>query len=261
MLQRLIALTLLLLVLVPAGAWADITTGRVLYLRLNEGTGTSLTDSGTGSHTADVANPTWSSGATCQEGACVTLNGTSTILTIADATDLSPTNGAGQDTALTITMRIYLAGTTATQMLVEKGISGDCGMEYQLWLDNSTLYWQLWTTTLSANIGRSAPFSTTNAWVHLAAVSSGSETNAGLDIYVNGAAVDTADAASGTYGGLSNTTCDLTIGASGIPNYFVNGRLDEVKVFTRALTPTDIIEDRDALNPPALVRKRVIELE
>lgn len=255
-------LLFLLLLSLVAPAWADITSNRVLYLRLNEGSGTSLTDTG-GSHTASVANPTWSTGATCKEDDCLTFNGTNTVITVTDATDLSPTTGTNVDTAFSLTFWVFMTSITPTQMLFEKGDTGSCGeIEWQVWVDASTMYFQLYEPGSPVDlIGRSAPLTTGShqgQWVHVAATYSGTEASTGINIYLNGSPVDNADVNNGAYTGMGNTACDVTLGAQGADTFPLGGRLDEIKYFARELTSSDVTEDLNSLSVSSVVRNRIL---
>jgi hypothetical protein len=79
----------------------------------------------------------------------------------------------------------------------------------------------------------------TNVWHHVAVVSDG----ATLRVYLNGALLGTPQAVS-----LGSATGALQVGAwiSGIGNYdFFGGRIDEVRVYNRALTPGEVQTDRN----------------
>lgn len=243
-------------------AYADITSNLVLYLRLNEGSGTTLTDSGSGAHTAST-NAAWLSGASCKQGACLSLNGTSQNATVNDAGDLSPTNGSGTDTPFSLTLWAFITSITPTQILIGKVQPGSIGDgEWTLWLDNSTLYFQIYQGPVGNNIllGRSAPLTAgthQGQWIHVAATYSASETNAGLKIYVNGTQIDTANASNGAYTGLINTACLVELGSQD-GSTFLAGRLDEVKYFQRELTSADVTQDMNSLSATLSRRPPVV---
>ena len=261
---RVWGLLLLLLVLASSAAAQDIISNRVLYLRLNEGTGgagTSLTDSGTGAHTCtlDATNfPDWLSGASCKEGACLSFNGTNDRVSCADATDLSPTNGT-QDTAFSVTLWAYITNLTTYQVLLGKGLSGN--IEWFVLIDSGSFYTQIYTPDASGLIGRLFTLSAgahQNQWIHIAWTYNGNEANNGHKIYVNAVQVDTADGGSGTHTGNVNGPNVLEIG-----NYDTNtapfaGRMDELKIFTRELTQGDVTADFNALTAGVAKRKPIV---
>jgi hypothetical protein len=77
---------------------------------------------------------------------------------------------------------------------------------------------------------------TTSVWTHLATTFDGSN----LRLYVNGALVGTRSA-SGT---ILTTTNPLRIGGSSALGRWFRGRIDEVRVYNRALSASEIQSDR-----------------
>lgn len=259
--RRLLGLWLLVGLGCASGAWADITTNLILLLRLNEGTGgagTVLTDSSPVAHpdcSLDSTNPpAWLSGASCKQGACLSWDGVNDRMRCAYAADFSPTNGT-TDVPYSLTLWVYLNDiTTGEGNIVGRNQAGN--LEYQLWISASTLYMQFYDTT-TATIGRSAPL-TTGAhqaqWIHLAATYSGSATHAGIKIYINGAQADTADAGSGTYAKVTDGGIQTEFGIYNGTAGPLSARMDELKIFRRELSASDVIEDMN--NILAVVGKR-----
>jgi hypothetical protein len=96
--------------------------------------------------------------------------------------------------------------------------------------------------------------------MHIAATYSGSGTNAGLKLYINGTRVDTADAGTGTYTSMTAGTEGVTLGFFDTGNFaaYFTGRLDEVKIYRRELTPEDVNADWAGAVVAAVKRKRAI---
>jgi Concanavalin A-like lectin/glucanases superfamily len=74
-----------------------------------------------------------------------------------------------------------------------------------------------------------------NAWTHLATTYDGST----LRLYVNGAEVGT----QATSGAIQVSTGRLRIGGNAIWSEWFAGRIDEVRIYTRALTAAEIQAD------------------
>ncbi|HZM27048.1 MAG TPA: LamG domain-containing protein, partial [Gemmatimonadales bacterium] len=74
-----------------------------------------------------------------------------------------------------------------------------------------------------------------NAWTHLAATHDGTT----LRLYVNGVQVGSRAVA----GALLTSTGALRIGGNSIWGEFFQGRIDEVRVYNRALSPSEILTD------------------
>jgi hypothetical protein len=84
----------------------------------------------------------------------------------------------------------------------------------------------------------------TDSWTHVVATLSGAH----AALYVNGV-LD----ASGTGGVPTGSNVDQTIGASYTPHYFFDGDIDDVRVYNRALSFSEIEELYTIPEPSALV--------
>lgn len=243
-------------------AQADITSNRVLYLAMDEGTGTTLGDSGSGGHTCalDGTNPpTWATGATCNTGTCLVFDGVNDRAFCNDAADLSPTNGSQTDTPYSITGWFYIVDITDEEGILVARVEAGVG-EYHFYISTSKLIFVLYDqSTGFAQIARTAPLtagSHQGQWLHLAATYSGSETNAGINLYINGVDVDDTDDGTGTYTGTQNATVPLELGIYNTSAGPLSVRMKHVKIFTRELSQADVIEDMNALT--VVARKRLV---
>jgi len=101
---------------------------------------------------------------------------------------------------------------------------------YGLWInDTGGLFWQMWGTT---NLDLTGPTLALNTWYHVAATRSGNI----CEIFVNGVSV-----ASTTYTGTPNlTTQPATIGAAVVMHDWLDGQMDEVRIWNVARTATEI---------------------
>ena len=77
----------------------------------------------------------------------------------------------------------------------------------------------------------------TNAWAHLAATYDGTT----LRLWVNGVNVSSR----AVTGAIASSTMPLRIGGNSVWGEFFAGRIDEVRVYNRALTAPEIAADRD----------------
>src|SRR6266511_1496066 len=199
-----------------------ISSGLVAYWKFDEGTGTTAADSSGNGNTGTLANgPSWTSGIA---GNALYFDGTDDNVTVADSNSLDLTNSftfsAWVNPASAFTdFRSILAKNYKYYLYASS--TGFCG-------DGSALggFYEVMDTV--ACQPSSLPV---NTWTHLTLTYNGSV----LTLYRNGGAVATANV-SGT---LSSSTGTLQIGASEYGEYF-QGLIDEVRVYNRALTNTEI---------------------
>jgi hypothetical protein len=106
------------------------------------------------------------------------------------------------------------------------------------------LAWILFKTDATAYLTHTSTAALTSyegAWTHVVATYSGSETFAGMILYVNGQVLATTGTLFGTYAWASNTTTPLLLGSLNATTY-ANGMLYGAKMWNRALTPAEVTE-------------------
>ena len=176
----------------------------------------------------------------------LSFDGVDDFVEVADSDDLSFTDGSDNDKPFSIDAWINMDDATLFRT-VTKYISSADGQEYQFDTDSSDrLRICLIDNSAHTLICRAKSAAITGEegnWIHVAATYDGSETTAGLKLYQDGVRVDDSDSATaGTYSGMENSNTSLTIGrlTEGATTYFADGLIDEVEIFDRALSQTEI---------------------
>ena len=206
-------------------------------------TGTEVKDiSGNNNHGA-VSGLTVASVTPGKLGQGLQFNGTSDYVSIPDTDSLSFTNGSGTDLPYSISVWVYMRDITQTAGMVSKWLSGD-HCEYLLFIDSGTLRIQNYSWYSDPMIGRSVSLSASNQnkWIHITATYTGSETNAGLALFVDGVRVDTTNTGWGTYTGTQNSDVPVRIGAFDGAANFLNGKIDDVRIYNRALSANEVAD-------------------
>ena len=201
-------------------------SGLVAAYAFNEGSGTSVTDASGNGHNGTVANATWSTSG--KYGAALQFNGSSTLVTIADAASLhlttgmtleawvdpSTVNGNWRDVIYKGNDNFYLEATSSNASHPDAGLIA--GGSYADAFGTSAL--------------------TANAWSFLTATYDGST----LRLYVNGTQV----ASTAHTGAISTSTNPLQIGGDSIYGQYFAGLIDNVRVYNVALTAAQIQTDQ-----------------
>ena len=177
-------------------------------------------------YSGTTKNTTWTTSG--KYGGAATFNGTSSWVTVNDANTLDLSNG------MTLEAWVYpTALGTAWRTVIFKEKPG--GLIYSLYANDST---QRALTQLNIG-GELNAWSTNqlplNTWTHIA----GTWDGATLKMWVNGVLVGT-KAVTGT---LANSTGVLRIGGNSIWNEWFAGRIDEVRVYNRALSDAQLQAD------------------
>jgi uncharacterized repeat protein (TIGR01451 family) len=191
----------------------------------DEGAGTTVADSSGNNRTGTIANATWTS--TGKYGKALSFNGTSAKIRIPD--------DPGLHLSTAMTLEAWVNPSTVTSAWRDVIYKGDDS------------YFIMGTTSQSGRPSVGGTFAGTgfnnfgpstlpvNTWSHLAATYDGTT----LRLFVNGSQVATAPRT----GAMTTSTNPLEIGGDSLYGQFFKGLIDEVRVYSVALTPTQIQTD------------------
>src|SRR6185503_5072272 len=190
----------------------------------DEGTGTATADSG-GTNNGTVSGATWTIG---RFGNALSFDGVNDWVTVPDSSSLDITR---------MTLEAWVYPTTSNAIwrtVVFKEQSGDLvyGMYAQTSTNQPSGHAYVGGSDRVARGGTALP---ANQWSHLATTYDGSA----VRLYVNATLVATTTIA----GSLATSTGVLRIGGNNIWPEFFQGRIDEVRVYNKALTAAEIQSD------------------
>lgn len=164
------------------------------------------------------------------------FNGTNEYFSL--GTGFNFTDGAGTDQPFSVTGWFFFPDATSRGLISKRAV-------WEFALNPSDQAVVNIYTTGAIYIGRTTAALTSlqNRWVHLAMTYSGSETNAGVKIYVNGAQADTADSFAGAYTGMPSNTTTVTLGALDSSLRWFGGYMGRVVVWNKELSLAEVKED------------------
>lgn len=210
--------------LFSSGAFGQ--TGLVAAYSFDEGTGTTAGDSSGNGNTGTIANATWA--AAGKYGKALSFNGTNARVSIPSSASLNLTTG--------MTLEAWVNPS------VSRASWGDI-----IWKADALYFLEGTSTNGGRPAGGAKNASGTwtdaygpsalpvNTWTHLAATYDGSF----VRLYVNGIQVT----ATARTGNLLSSTQPLFIGGNTLYGYYFAGMIDDVRVYNRALTQTEIQND------------------
>ena len=199
-------------------------SGLVAYYNFDEGSGSFVRDVSSNALDGSTTNsPAWTTG---QVGEALVLNGTSQDVRVPDAADLDLTG----DFAVSAWIRPGATTQTANARVVSK--FDNTLLNYMLAYDSAGTRMRFLVDCDSrTTITSTSTLTNTSNWYHVLGVKSGTS----LKLYINGS-----EEASGTCTGTVQTNAaSLGIGSTQGTTYY-NGRVDEVKLFSRALSENEI---------------------
>ena len=204
-------------------------TGLVAAYAFDEASGTTVSDASGNGNTGTISNAAWN--ANGRFGSALDFNGSNSYVTVPDSSSLDLTNGM----TLEAWVKPAQLGTTNWRTVVLKQNSANSYFTYALYANNNTS-----TPSGHVYVGgdvdtRGASQLPLNAWTHLAATYDGST----LRIYVNG----TLASSKAIAGSMLAGTGVLRIGGNSIWSEWFSGLIDEVRVYNRALSGSELQTD------------------
>jgi hypothetical protein len=209
-----------------ATATVNTTTGLVAAYNFNEGSGSTVNDASGKGNTGTVSGTTWS--ASGKYGGALSFNGTSSWVTVNDSPSLDLTNG------VTLEAWVKLATVSGWQAVVIKETASDLSYALYANTDQSLPAGTLNAGGTDLNLYGGTKL-TANTWTHLATTYDG----ANVRLYVNGIEVRS----QAITGSMPVTTNPLRIGGDAVWGEYLNGVIDEVRVYNRALSAAEIQTD------------------
>jgi hypothetical protein len=211
-----------------------VVAGLVAAWGFDDAAGTTASDSSGHNLTGTVSNTAWTTAG--KFGGALAFNGTSSWVTVADNNLLDLTTG--------MTLEAWVKPNSLsgwTNVIMKE--RGTTGLNYALYASDNTGQPPAGYVYRGSDINAVGTTALAiGAWTHLATTYDG----ANLRLYVNGALVRTR-AVTGT---LANTANPLRIGGDLPWGEYFNGLIDEVRVYSRALSLAEIQTDMTtAVNP------------
>lgn len=228
----------------------NFAPGPVGYWNMDEASGQTINDAsgnastGTLGSTSSIQSidPSWTHG---KYGSSLNFDGVNDYADIPDA----PSIALGKTTdSYTVEAWAYITSSVGTGWILAKGqaFNGDSKISYGFRLNNAKVSFELYDGTNStAPGGTVAQTLTLKTWHHITGIRDVASDTA--RIYIDGVLSDTqADTITTTM----VSTSDLNFGSNpGSHTELLNGKVDDVKVYNYARSPSQIIEDMNGGHP------------
>jgi glucose/arabinose dehydrogenase/PKD repeat protein len=202
-------------------------TGLVAAYSFNAGSGTTAADASGNGNSGTISGPTWST--LGKYGSALSFDGVNDLVSVADANSLDFT------TSLTLEAWVFptaTAGSWRTVILKEQ--AGQLVYALYAGEDSPVPGGHVFVNGDISTISSTAlPL---NTWSHVAVTYDGST----IRLYVNGALVSSLG---GVVGSMPNSTGALRIGGNNVWSEWFAGRIDEVRLYNRALSLAELQTD------------------
>ncbi len=209
------------------------SSGLVAAYSFDEGTGTTVSDLSGNGNTGTVHGTSWTMGG--KYGGALSFNGTSSYVDLGNAPSLQLTG------SMTVSAWINALSPPADDgAIVTKS---DTGAGWQLKTSPDTGPHAFAVAVSGARVSRTQRYSTTtralNTWYHVAGVYNASTKT--LSVYVNGV-LDNGVLVGAVPTGQVTSSVNVNLGRKG-NGYYFSGLIDEVRIYNRALAPSEIQTD------------------
>ena len=236
---KLIILAAIILTTTSA-AQADLSEGLVGYWKFDEGVGTTAADASIEvypaqtPHTATLYNGVgWSDGAI---GKALSFDGTDDYASVAAAPEI--------DNLGPLTCAVWMYTTTENGCVLDKG-GRKALMLYGNANNPRNLRFSVAYSTANLNKYSASNNIPLNQWAHVAVTWDGTPSASGVRMYINGAETSYSASYDGQGTPDSEANYSLFIGKyiyASAPNHYLHGSLDEVAIYNRALSASEIQE-------------------
>jgi len=142
-----------------------------------------------------------------------------------------------QGTDWSVSFWFKLDSTQTDQYLFSAWDSSNSNSEFSIYYNGNLLSAIVQDDGSSFQSAQIDLFNKIGSWVHYSSVFD--STNSTISIYLNGAKVDTNTAWDGTY---NNTSADWRIGLASDGTYPVDGKIDDVRIYDRALSDREVFD-------------------
>jgi large repetitive protein len=202
------------------------TAGLIASYSFDAISGNTITDQSGLGHSGTASNATWT--AIGHSGGAVSFNGTNAWVTVADAPDLSLT------TAMTVEAWVHPAALSGWRTVIMKERPG--GLAYTLYASDNNAPPAIYANTGATEVSAlGSNLLTLNVWTHLAGTYDGTT----VRLYVNGSLISSKPLS----GNLVSSTSPLRIGGNSIWGEYFSGLIDDVRIYNRALSNSEISTD------------------
>ena len=220
--------------------------GLVGHWTLNEAaSGNTVVDSSGYDKHGTTSSPTSTLNVPGQVGDCFDLGGSDYVI-VPDHDDFSFGDGSS-DSAFSLCAWVYVTDGETQRFLTKWDLNNELEWEFRF-TSAETLRIGLYDESASAQRGLTSNAALSVGWHHVAATydgRGGGSADGGLTLYVDGSPIAASPVSSGTYVAMENLGADVVIGAGLATDAAITifeDKVDEVKIFNKALSPGEIEE-------------------
>ena len=176
----------------------------------------------------------------CKIGNCVSFDGTDDYIEIAKSRDIQ----LHPEMPFTISAWVNSRNAASNQFIIGDRDGTPDGWRFDFEGGSSNLQWTFDQSTNDITCKTPASSVSSDTWHHVVVTNDGTSNSdcSGFDIYIDGVSQSLGDTSTGTVTDPTNSI-PITIGSSQGSSAFMNGMMDEVKIYSRALSADEVRND------------------
>ena len=177
----------------------------------------------------------------------ISYDGTGDYIEVADSDSLTFASG-GVDQAFSIQAWIQINDTATDEGTIISKFNANTAAEWLFWQDNGKIRLNLYDNDQPSPTSNAIRLTTSNVvlsndtWHHVVVTYDGSESQTGIEAYVDGNLVSSYKEAVNTYNGMRNTTVPVRIGGNQAGSIDFEKRIASVAVFDKELSSSEVSE-------------------
>lgn len=208
----------------------------ISHWKMNDDAATTAVVDSDGNHNGVASANTDTFNDTGKINGALNMSGTD-LVTVSDSDDFSFVTGT-VDEEFSLSAWVFVTDTSVSQVIISKSTSATVGEWLLRIVSDETVQLNLTDSDGDRILVGSTVLST--GWHHIAATYDGSESETGLNLYIDGVLDSAVQSESGTYTNMTAGALDVKVGSFSDDSSIFQDKLDDMRVYDKELSQAEV---------------------